>query len=61
MAGARHSTGLLRGGVEVIDTLSRNLSLLDDIELRNARLDRDERMSLLFNSWPSLTKIGGGN
>jgi hypothetical protein len=41
----------------VIDTLPSNLSLLDDIELRDARRDRDERMSVLFHSWPSLSKI----
>ena len=31
--------------------------MLDDFELGEARLDRDERMSLLFRSWPSLSKI----
>ena len=43
--------------VQVIESLPRNLSALDDTELRDARRDRDERMSLLFGSWPSLSKI----
>ena len=42
---------------QVIATLPKNLSQLDDNELRDARNDRDERMSLLFRSWPSLSKI----
>jgi len=37
--------------------LPSNLSLLDHDELRDARHDRDERMSLLFRRWPSLTKV----
>jgi hypothetical protein len=41
----------------VIQNLPRNLSLLDNEELRSARRHRDERMSLLFRSWPSLSKI----
>jgi hypothetical protein len=41
----------------VIENLPRNLSVLDDTELGRARLDRDERMSLLFRSWPSLSQI----
>ena len=41
----------------VIKSLPTNLSLLDRNELRDARQDRDERMSLLFHSWPSLSKI----
>ncbi len=41
----------------MIENLPRNLSLLDHNELRDARHDRDERMSLLFRSWPSLSKI----
>ena len=31
--------------------------MLDDNELRDARHDRDERMSILFRSWPSLSKL----
>lgn len=34
-----------------------NLSTLDDTELGKARHDRDERMSLLFHCWPSLSDI----
>jgi hypothetical protein len=41
----------------VIADLPQNLTRLDDNELRDARRDRDERMSLLFRSWPSLSKI----
>jgi hypothetical protein len=41
----------------MIENLPQNLSRLDDNELRDARHDRDERMSLLFRSWPSLSKI----
>jgi hypothetical protein len=41
----------------VIENLPRKLSMLDDTELGKAKLDRDERMSLLFRSWPSLTQI----
>jgi hypothetical protein len=40
----------------VVD-LPRNLLLLDDGELLDARRARDERMSLLFRSWPSLSNI----
>jgi hypothetical protein len=40
----------------VIENLPKSLSLLDHNELRGARQDRDERMSLLFHSWPSLSK-----
>jgi hypothetical protein len=43
--------------VQVIENLPRNLSVLDDTELRDARQDRDERMSILFRSWPSLSKL----
>jgi hypothetical protein len=42
---------------EVIENLPRNLSVLDDTELRDARQDRDERMSILFRSWSSLSKF----
>jgi hypothetical protein len=38
---------------KVIENLPRNLSVLDDTELGKARLDRHDRMSLLFRSWPS--------
>jgi hypothetical protein len=41
---------------QVIENLPRRLSSLDHDELRIARQDRDERMSLLFHSWPSLCK-----
>jgi hypothetical protein len=41
----------------VIENLPRNLSALDDTELGKARRDRDERMSLLFRRWPSLSNI----
>jgi hypothetical protein len=41
----------------VIEELPRNLSALGDTELGKARHDRDERMSLLFHSWPSLSDI----
>ena len=43
-------------GASMIENLPQNLSRLDDIELRDARHDRDERMSLLFRGWPSLSK-----
>jgi len=49
--------GLCETAVQVIANLPRNLSVLDDTELGKARLDRDERMSLLFRSWPSLSDI----
>jgi hypothetical protein len=42
---------------QAIGNLPRNLSVLDDLELGRARRDRDERMSLLFRSWPSLSDI----
>jgi len=45
------------GGAQVIANLPKSLLLLDHNELRDARHDRDERMSLLFRSWPSLTKV----
>ena len=41
----------------MIANLPRNLPELDDTELGKARHDRDERMSLLFRSWPSLSKL----
>jgi hypothetical protein len=41
----------------VIEDLPRNLLQLDPNELRVARRLRDERMSLLFRSWPSLSKV----
>jgi hypothetical protein len=47
--------GPLRGP-HVVD-LPRNLLLLDDGELLDARRARDERMSVLFRSWPSLSNI----
>ena len=41
----------------MIENLPGNLLLLDANELRTATHDRDERMSLLFRSWPSLSKV----
>jgi len=49
--------GLLRGSAHVVADLPQNLTRLDDNELRDARRDRDERMSVLFRTWPSLSKI----
>jgi hypothetical protein len=49
--------GRLRGRAQVMKNLPQNLTLLDHNALRAARHDRDERMSLLFRSWPSLSKI----
>lgn len=43
-------------GTSMIEKLPQDLSQLDDDELRDARHHRDERMSLLFRSWPSLSK-----
>jgi hypothetical protein len=40
-----------------IQTLPKSLSVLDETELRDARDDRDERMSVLFSRWPALSKI----
>ena len=41
----------------LIENLPKNLLLLDDGELLDARHHRDERMSVLFRSWPSLSNI----
>jgi hypothetical protein len=41
----------------MIENLPQNLTRLDEDELRDARRDRDERMSVLFRSWPSLSRI----
>jgi hypothetical protein len=41
----------------VIESLPTNLSALDGSQIRDARRDRDERMSLLFRRWPALSKI----
>jgi hypothetical protein len=49
--------GPLTPVVQVIENLPRNLSVLDATELRDARHDRDERMSILFRSWPSLSEF----
>jgi hypothetical protein len=49
--------GTLKDAAEVIENLPRNLSELDATELSLARRDRDERMSLLFSRWPSLSDI----
>jgi hypothetical protein len=46
-----------KAALRVIADLPQNLSRLDEIELRDARHNRDERMSLLFRSWPSLSKV----
>jgi hypothetical protein len=48
--------GPLRGA-QMIENLPGNLLLLDENELRSATDDRDVRMSLLFRSWPSLSKV----
>jgi hypothetical protein len=53
----RRRTGPLSEHAQVIENLPQNLSALDDAELRRATRDRDERMSLLFRSWPSLSKL----
>lgn len=39
----------------LIGNLPKNLLLLDDSELLDARHRRDERMSVLFGGWPSLS------
>lgn len=41
----------------MIESLPRNLSVLDPTELRTARHARDERMSHLFRRWSSLSDI----
>jgi hypothetical protein len=41
----------------LIESLPKNLLLLDDGELLDARHDRDVRMSVLFRSWPALSNI----
>jgi hypothetical protein len=41
----------------VLRTLPKSLSVLDQTELRDARRDRDERMSALFRRWPELSKL----
>ncbi len=41
----------------MIENLPTNLLQLDVNELRVARHQRDERMSLLFRSWSSLSKV----
>ena len=43
--------------VQMITDLPQNLARLDDNELRDARHDRDERMSLLFGRWSALSKV----
>jgi hypothetical protein len=50
------------GVAEMLDThaienLPKNLSALDRNQIRDASQDRDERMSVLFRSWPALSKI----
>jgi len=46
-----------RACADVIEKLPKNLTVLDEDELRDARQDRDQRMSTLFAGWPSLTKL----
>jgi hypothetical protein len=41
----------------MIADLPKNLARLDDNELRDARHDRDERMSLLFGRWSCLSQV----
>lgn len=53
----RQRMGSLRGCAKVIENLPRNLQLLDDGDLLAARHDRDERMSVLFRAWPSLSNL----
>ena len=43
--------------LRLIADLPQNLARLDDSELRDARHDRDERMSLLFGRWSSLSQV----
>ena len=43
--------------LQMITDLPQNLARLDDNELRDARHDRDERMSLLFGRWSALSKV----
>jgi hypothetical protein len=45
----------LRDVAQVIESLPRNLAVLDAAELGKARHARDERMSTLFRSWSSLS------
>jgi hypothetical protein len=41
----------------VIQGLPKNLSVLDQEQLRDARDRRDARMSTLFRLWPTLSKV----
>jgi hypothetical protein len=41
----------------MIKKLPKNVAVLDREGLRRARDTRDERLSVLFRRWPSLTKI----
>jgi hypothetical protein len=41
----------------MIERLPENVSALDREDLRRARETRDDRLSILFRRWPSLTKI----
>jgi hypothetical protein len=41
----------------VIGSLPRDLSDLDQEEIAAARRHRDERMSVLFREWPSLSRV----
>jgi hypothetical protein len=41
----------------MIETLPKDLSSLNQEGLRHARSARDERLSVLFSRWPSLSKV----
>jgi hypothetical protein len=41
----------------MIETLPKDLSALNQEGLRHARSTRDERLSVLFRRWPSLSKV----
>ena len=52
----RWGVGQVEMPLAVIGCLPRNLSSLGHDELRDARRDRDERMTVLFRRWASLSK-----
>ena len=41
----------------MIEKLPKNLSALDHEQIGAARRARDERMSVLFRGWPSLSRV----
>ena len=41
----------------MIENLPRNLAALDQEQIGAARQARDERMSVLFGDWPSLSRL----